>query len=237
MGTIKQGILGGFSGRVGTVVGSNWKSVHYMRALAVNINNPNTEKQQCQRNKFAVALDFLKTITPFVRIGYQSYTQKQSAFNAAMSYVMKNAVKGCGANTTVDYNKALVARGNLTTAMDATATVAGNKASYVWTDNSGTGDAETTDTAMLLAYNKNKREAVYNVNAATRSDAKAELTLPASWSDDALAIYLSFCSTSSRNVANSVCLKDDEVSNETPNPDEGDSGNGSGGDQNENPLG
>lgn len=34
MGTIKQGILGGFSGKVGTVVGSTWKSVHYMRALA-----------------------------------------------------------------------------------------------------------------------------------------------------------------------------------------------------------
>lgn len=30
MGTIKQGILGGFSGKVGTVVGSTWKSVHYM---------------------------------------------------------------------------------------------------------------------------------------------------------------------------------------------------------------
>ena len=28
MGTIKQGILGGFSGKVGTVVGSTWKSVH-----------------------------------------------------------------------------------------------------------------------------------------------------------------------------------------------------------------
>lgn len=26
MGTIKQGILGGFSGKVGTVVGSTWKS-------------------------------------------------------------------------------------------------------------------------------------------------------------------------------------------------------------------
>ena len=38
MGTIKQGILGGFSGKVGTVVGSTWKSVHYMRALAVSFS-------------------------------------------------------------------------------------------------------------------------------------------------------------------------------------------------------
>lgn len=89
MGTIKQGILGGFSGRVGTVVGSTWKSVHYMRALAVSVNNPNTEKQQSQRNKFSTALNFLKTMTPFVRIGYKNYTKDQSAFNAAMSYILK----------------------------------------------------------------------------------------------------------------------------------------------------
>ena len=237
MGTIKQGILGGFSGRVGTVIGSNWKSVHYMRAVAVNFNNPNTQKQQCQRTKFSTALNFLKTMTPVVRIGYQNYTQRQSGFNAAMSYIMKNAVNGCGANTALDYNKVLVTRGNLTAVVDATATVAGNKASYAWTDNSGTGDANATDVALVLAYNKDKREAVYNVNAAKRADAKAELALPTNWSNDALALYLSFCSTDSRNVANSVCLKDDEVSGGNPNPDEGGSGGGSGDDQNENPLG
>lgn len=237
MGTIKQGILGGFSGRVGTVIGSNWKSVHYMRAVAVNFNNPNTQKQQCQRTKFSMALNFLKTMTPVVRIGYQNYTQRQSGFNAAMSYIMKNAVNGCGANASLDYNKVLVTRGNLTAVVDATATVTGNKASYTWTDNSGTGDANATDVALVLAYNKDKRESVYHVNAAKRADAKAELALPTNWSNDALALYLSFCSTDSRNVANSVCLKDDEVSGGNPNPDEGGSGGGSGNDQNENPLG
>lgn len=240
MGTIKQGILGGFSGRVGTVVGSTWKSVHYMRALAVSTNDAKTEKQLCQRGKFSTALNFLKSMTPFVRIGYQNYTKDQSAFNAAMSYMLKNAVKGCSVNTIIDYEKALVARGNLATALDATVTVTDNKASYVWTDNSGTGDAQTTDTAMLLAYNKNKKEAVYNVNSATRSKAKAELALPASWSDDALAVYLSFYSTASKDVANSVCLKNDAFSGDSgdDNPDQGGSGSGgSDGDQGENPLG
>ena len=31
MGTIKKGILGGFSGKVGTVVGASWKGISYMR--------------------------------------------------------------------------------------------------------------------------------------------------------------------------------------------------------------
>jgi hypothetical protein len=34
MGKIKQGILGGFSGTVATVVGATWKGIDYMCGLA-----------------------------------------------------------------------------------------------------------------------------------------------------------------------------------------------------------
>jgi hypothetical protein len=33
MGTIKKGILGGFSGRVGTIAGASWKGIAYMCSL------------------------------------------------------------------------------------------------------------------------------------------------------------------------------------------------------------
>ncbi len=32
MGTISKGILGGFSGTVGTVIGGSWKGIEYMRS-------------------------------------------------------------------------------------------------------------------------------------------------------------------------------------------------------------
>ena len=114
MGTIKQGILGGFSGRVGTVVGSTWNSVHYMRALALSLGNPRTEKQQSQRSKFALTLSFLQAITPYVREGYRNYADRCTAFNAAMSYLLKNAVTDSGPDISIDYAKAMVARGSLT---------------------------------------------------------------------------------------------------------------------------
>jgi hypothetical protein len=34
MGTIKKGILGGFSGKVGTVVGASWKGISYITPAA-----------------------------------------------------------------------------------------------------------------------------------------------------------------------------------------------------------
>ncbi len=53
MGTIKQGILGGFSGKVGTVIGSSWKGISYMKGRAQSIKNPKTAAQVMQRNFFA----------------------------------------------------------------------------------------------------------------------------------------------------------------------------------------
>lgn len=49
MGKIMQGILGGFSGKVGTVVGGTWKSISYIRSIATSVANPRTEKQLRQR--------------------------------------------------------------------------------------------------------------------------------------------------------------------------------------------
>ena len=79
MGTIKQGILGGFSGKVGTVIGGSWKGISYMRSQAQSVKNPRTDGQLSQRSKFALALDFLKPLTDIVRTGFKLYTNKQTA--------------------------------------------------------------------------------------------------------------------------------------------------------------
>ena len=42
MGTISKGILGGFSGKVGTVIGGNWKGIDYMRSIPASVSNPRT---------------------------------------------------------------------------------------------------------------------------------------------------------------------------------------------------
>ena len=53
MGKIKSGILGGFNGKVGSVIGASWKGISYMRGIAQSIKNPKTEAQVMQRDYFA----------------------------------------------------------------------------------------------------------------------------------------------------------------------------------------
>ena len=52
MGKIKQGILGGFKGKVGTVIGASWNGIAYMRGLAQSHKNPKTAAQLQQRTFF-----------------------------------------------------------------------------------------------------------------------------------------------------------------------------------------
>ena len=52
MGKIKQGILGGFKGKVGTVIGASWNGIAYMRGLAQSVKNPKTAAQLQQRAFF-----------------------------------------------------------------------------------------------------------------------------------------------------------------------------------------
>ena len=156
MGIINQGILGGFSGKVGPIVGFRWKSNYYIRARAAKVSNPRTPKQQEQRGKFATAFSFLKTIKPFIRIGYKEFAQDKSAFNSAMSYTLKRAVTGSGKEIKIDFDRALVSIGTLIPVFEGAATQDGNKMHFNWQDNSGMGNAEDTDIAMLLVYNKDK---------------------------------------------------------------------------------
>lgn len=59
MGKIKQGILGGFKGKVGTVIGSSWNGIAYMRGLPQSQKDPKTATQIAQRDFFREVQDLV----------------------------------------------------------------------------------------------------------------------------------------------------------------------------------
>lgn len=62
MGIIKQGILGGFSGKVANVVGTSWKGRAVIKSLPISVANPKTTPQVNQRNKFTEVVKFASAI-------------------------------------------------------------------------------------------------------------------------------------------------------------------------------
>ena len=215
MGTIKQGILGGFSGKVGTVIGSSWKGISYMRGQAQHIKNPRSAGQVDQRSKFNLALNFLQPNVPYIRIGYKSQAAKQTEFNAAMSYIVKNAITGTSPNYALDYTKVMVSRGGLTQVTDAAASwaAATSKLTITWTDNSGVGTALATDKAMPFVYNKDKNETIYNTEGATRTTHTMDITVPSDWVGDKVEVYLGMVSEDGTLVADSIYLGEKTLAN------------------------
>ena len=206
MGTIKKGILGGFSGKVGTVVGASWKGIAYMRSLPQKVRNPRTEPQMMQRSKFALTMNFLRPMTGLLRMGWRMYAHRQSPMNAAMSYAIANAITGTYPNYAIDPSKVLISRGSLAPAANASASLASSAITFDWDDNSGTSASKQTDKALLVVVNPAKSEAVFDVAGAERSEGTQSVTLPAAWVGETVEAYIGFISDDGREVANSMYL-------------------------------
>ncbi|MGO2401590.1 MAG: DUF6266 family protein [Mesonia sp.] len=207
MGKINQGILGGLSGKVGNVIGGSWKGIDYLRIKPSSVANPRTTGQVNQRNKFTVTLEFLQAVKPFIKVGYKKLAIKKTEFNAAMSYILNNAVTGVAPDFTVDYPNARVSRGSLSEPLNATTDLTTpGQIEFTWDDNSDEGNANVTDKAMLLAYNPLKKESISLLNGAQR-DAGAEIiTIPSSYSGDNLELFMAFISEDETELSNSVYL-------------------------------
>ena len=205
MGTIKQGILGGFSGKVGSVIGGIWKGISYMRGIALSHANPQTDAQLAQRQKFAVTMHFLQPLSEFLQLGFKSYAVKQTGINAAMSYNIRNALTGTYPNIAIDYPNALVARGNLAGVLNqvASSTVAGT-VKFDWEDNSGEIGASAYDKTLLVVYNPSQNQAVTVNELAERADGTQTVTVPDSFSGDLVECYIAFITVDGQTVSNSA---------------------------------
>ncbi|MGD9930912.1 MAG: DUF6266 family protein [Mangrovibacterium sp.] len=213
MGKISQGILGGFSGKVGTVIGGSWKGIDYMRSVAASVSNPRTPAQMDQRTRFATAISFLQPLTSFLRVGFKDYAVKMSAFNAAMAYTLRNSILGEYPNYFINYADALVSRGNLPGALNATvASTVPGQIDFAWADNSGDGAALATDKVLLVLYNSTKKQAVTVTGGNTRSAGSQFVTVPAAFAGDELNCYIAFQSENQSEVSNSAYLGEVVVS-------------------------
>jgi hypothetical protein len=207
MGKIAQGILGGLSGKVGNIVGGSWKGIDYIRIKPSSVANPRTEGQVNQRNKFTITLEYLQATKDFIKIGYKSFATKKTEFNAAMSYVLNNAVGGIAPNFTIDYSLALLSRGSLSGVLNGTTDLATpGQVSFDWDDNSAEGNANVTDKAMVLVYNPGKKESISILDGADRTVGTQVVTIPNTYAGDTVELFMAFVSADGTQVSNSVYL-------------------------------
>ena len=206
MGKINQGILGGFSGKVGAVIGSSWKGIAYMRGIAQSIHNPRTDKQMHQRDKFALISRLTSKLLGFMKVGFRGSAVKMSEMNASMRENINKAIGGTWPNYEVRYDQLEVSKGSLDLPYNPSAAAEAGLLTVSWTNNAGIGNAKDDDMAMVLVYNSAKQQSVYNTLAGKRSEREAQLSVPSAWNGDNVEVWLAFISEDGSTTSASAYL-------------------------------
>jgi hypothetical protein len=205
MGKYSKGILGGFSGTVGTVVGGNWKGISYMRSKSGKRSGGHSPAQLAQQAKFKLAMEFLQPFSGLFSLSFRDYAVKMTGINNAMQWLLGNCITGVYPSFAIDYSKVLVSRGDLPNGASPAAVLNGNAIDFSWADNSGTGHAKSTDQLLLVAWCAELKQVEWQLNAAKRSDAAGSLSV-ARFAGSEVQTWMGFMSADGRYIASSVFM-------------------------------
>lgn len=154
MGKINQGILGGVSGRVGSVVGASWKGVPTIRVYQPNVSNPKTTAQTAQRSAFSGITKIASSLlTPLIKGFWDRFAVKQSGYNA---FIAANKLENGGFQS--DPSKIVFSQGKLSATKVFTGEA--SPAGYVFDESEAPVTRYDLDTDEFygILYNATKNE-------------------------------------------------------------------------------
>jgi hypothetical protein len=179
MATINKGILGGFSGTVGTVVGASWRGKDIIRSRPKITKRVASEKQVIQQLKFKLVITFLQPLKGIQSRYFGSSSGVRSRVNLAVSYTINEAVEVVKDVPALIYNKVLVTKGELTGFQNAVLTTqAGGVLHLEWEDNGTQGNAAPADQVSIVCYCEELKNFEIFEGIMMRSDLMADVTLP-----------------------------------------------------------
>ena len=204
MGRLQKGILGSFQGKVGTVVGSSWKGIDYMKSASKKTTKPPTDRQVAQRAKFAFMGNFITPVSVLLKLAFKESTAKMTEINSAFRYNIKNAVTGIYPAFAMDYTKVLLTKGQLHNAINPTATaIGGGVVDVKWTDNSGIAMSNATDKCIIVVYCPELHSFVYTTGGANRSAGEDKLNV-GNFTGKTVQTWVGFISADKREAATSI---------------------------------
>lgn len=182
MAEIKKGILGRVQGKVGTVVGVNWRGKNILRSLPTRKKNtPVSEKQLKQRAKFKLMIDFLNPLRQLTSKYFGEYQGTKSRTNLAVSYQLKEAIVETAKGIEIDYSKVVLTKGALPAAMVTLSKLEQDKLTITWQSDAGKGLANATDQLTVVVYNTDKKTFHVLVGKADRTKETITESLPTGW--------------------------------------------------------
>lgn len=206
MGTFNKGLLGGFSGKVGPVIGSEWRGKNVLRSMPSKSEHEPSEAQLRQRQKFKYMLHFLNPIKHVLSSTFPNYGDK-TPFNRATSYHLKEAIVSTGEGFELIYSKILISMGELCGLQDPLVTLSAPLTlALQWADNSDQGLAYPDDELLVIAYAPTLDRFEIATNTALRANTQCLLHLPELFEGLPIELWATFKNASGTMSATSRYL-------------------------------
>lgn len=168
MAVYVKGALGAFSGKVGNLIGSKWRSIDYMRSLPRPSKRSASKNQIEVRAKFAHAHEFLNPIRNFIKMSYPVRKgSKHDAFDKLMSNLM-SLIEGSYPNYSIRYKDVELSKGSMSP-VRGNFEVSADGIMLTWTPRISTGTAESNDLIHVILYHATKND-YYIFQDSKRSD-------------------------------------------------------------------
>ncbi|SEK64697.1 DUF6266 family protein [Parapedobacter koreensis] len=205
MGIIEQGINGPFKGKAGSVVGSSWKKINYIKGLRRDkgLKRPPTSEQAVQRQKFKLLNTFFIPLKTVLNAGFRSFTEKSTGVNSAFRYNYDHAFTTDGDNISLDYAALKFSHGSLCTAGAEQAWLDNGGIHVTWNPKTYGMGGEVDDISYAIAYSP-KFHMFFVNSKENRQAGSARIDLPSKIRGTEIHAWLFFADKQRKRVSKTV---------------------------------
>ncbi len=191
MSKLPNGLFGNISGKLNNVIISSWKGIPYVKSKPTQIRDPKTPLQAAQRSRFSRIMSIMVPLSQVVRIGFKGYADKMSAFNAAVSYNLKQAFSADTSNPEIQYPNLLFSRGNHIGIEEGLCeAIPEGSVRLLWKDKPSLGGSYANDRIMAVLVNETSCSSAYYPDAGSRVQGSIILALPQYQPGDVVHSYI-----------------------------------------------
>lgn len=206
MARLVNGILGGFSGKVGTVVGVIIGEDCIIRGLPKKRTKFTANELENQK-KLATVQAYLDPLIDLLKVGFNNYYTKTGGFRAAVSYFRKNALVSDDAGHYIDPALAKISGGDLLQAVNPSmVSPEAGKLLINW-DTTDVNSQDEADQLMVLLYDvKNSSAQTKIFNGAFRRDGNLSIAVKPRIRNKELDVYIGFVAADRNSQSDSQYL-------------------------------
>lgn len=191
MGRAKNGILGGFSGKVGPVVGYEMNGEFFIRSKAES--KKFTAAELVNQDKMALVANHLDPLKPLLKVGFKKYFTKTGGYRGAVSYTRKVALVTDDAGFYIDPAIFKISGGDLPQALNPQVSNSTREVHFNWELQEELKQNQRADQLLVLLYHTESSSTLQCIyDGAFRSEKQFSMPYPEKFEGLEFDVYMGF---------------------------------------------